>query len=407
VLIVAQIGASFMLLIAAGLMLRSLMKIQNLDPGFRTDHRLTFRADMAFDKFPLTLTRAERRSRIAAYWTDFESRLRTIPGVSRIGAGATFPLNERDPLPLGLVREFHPPPPGVQPPLVGANAASPEYFSALDQPLLSGRVFAPSDSFTAPSVAVISESAARQFWPNENPVGTRFVGDQNAAGGTTYTTIVGVVADVRQQLDRTPAAQIYVPLQQIPFTATSWVIETDRPVEQLEPLIRNAAHSLDQTLPVGNFRTLAEVRAVGLTPRRVIVSLIGLFGLLALVITAVGIGGVVAFSVNQRTHEFGIRMALGAQRNGVLGLVLREGLRLVALGLAIGVAGALALTRVLGTVFVATQASSLPLLVDVPPTDVMTYVGVAVVLLLVAVVACVMPARRAASVDPMIALRAP
>jgi predicted permease len=406
VLIVAQIGASFMLLIAAGLMLRSLMKIQSLDPGFRTDHRLTFRADMAFDKFPLTLSRAERRSRIAAYWADFEARLRAIPGVTRIGAGATFPLNETDPFSHGLVREFHPLPPDVQPPQLAANTASPEYFSALEQPVLAGRAFTPSDTFTAPSVAVISESAARQYWPNENPVGTRIGAGQNAAGENAYMTIVGVVADVRQQLDRTPAAQIYVPLQQIPFTTTTWVIETERPVEQLEPLIRNAAHALDQTLPVGNFRTLAEVRAVGLTPRRVIVSLIGLFGLLALVITAVGIGGVVAFSVNQRTHEFGIRMALGAQRNGVLGLVLREGLRLVALGLAIGFAGALALTRVLGTVLVTTQASNWPILVDVPPTDVMTYVGVAAVLLLVAVAACVMPARRAASVDPMIALRA-
>src|SRR5262249_47110508 len=120
-LIVAQIGASFMLLIAAGLMLRSLMKIQSLDPGFRTDHRLTFRADMAFDKFPLTMPVLERRSRIAAYWAEFESRLRTIPGVTRIGAGETFPLNEEDPLPQGLVREFHEPPPNVQPPKVGTN----------------------------------------------------------------------------------------------------------------------------------------------------------------------------------------------------------------------------------------------------------------------------------------------
>jgi predicted permease len=405
-LIVAQIGASFMLLIAAGLMLRSLMKIQSLDPGFRTDHRLTFRADMAFDKFPLTLPPAERFSRIGGYWTDFESRLRTIPGVTRIGAGATFPLNELDPFPRGLVRESHPLPAGTQPPVIGFNAASPEYFSALEQPVLAGRVFTPSDSFTAPAVAVISESAARQFWPNENPVGTRIVGGQNDAGQLRFITIVGVVADVRQQLDRVPAAQIYTPLQQIPFTATTWVIETDRPVEQLEPLIRNAAHALDQGLPVSNFRTLAEVRAVGLTPRRVVVSLIGLFGLLALVTTAVGIGGVVAFSVNQRTHEFGIRMALGAQRNGVLGLVIREGLVLVGIGLAIGLAGALVLTRLVGQVLLATQAANGPLLVDVPPTDLLTYIGVAAVLVLVALGACLMPARRAASVDPMVALRA-
>src|SRR5262249_49791843 len=149
-LIVAQIGASFMLLIAAGLMLRSLMKIQNLDPGFRTEHLLTFRADMAFDKFPLSLTPGERRGRMAAYWNAIEARLREIQGVPRIGAGGTFPLNEQDPFSGTLVREFHPVPPGTQPPQVAFNLASAEYFSTLQQPVLAGRVFTPSDTFTSP-----------------------------------------------------------------------------------------------------------------------------------------------------------------------------------------------------------------------------------------------------------------
>jgi putative ABC transport system permease protein len=178
-------------------------------------------------------------------------------------------------------------------------------------------------------------------------------------------------------------------------------------MEQLEREIKAVSRAHDPDLPVAQFRTLSEVRAEGLTPRRVVVSLIGLFGLLALVITAAGIAGVIAFSVNQRTHEFGIRMALGAPRGGVLALVVREGLLLVSIGLAIGFAGAVVLTRVLGAVIFQHRAvNGLTLLVDTQMTDVATYVGVAATLLMVAILACLMPARRAASVDPMVALRA-
>jgi predicted permease len=399
-LIVAQIGASFMLLVAAGLMLRSLMKIQNLDPGFKTEHLLTFRADMAFNKYPAQ-PQTEHRALMASYWSELETRLRALPGVASVGGSGTFPLNEIDPVPSSLEREFHPLPPGVQPPQVSVRFASVDYFSTLGQTLIAGRVFRRADGPDAPLVAVITQSAARKFWGNENPIGTRIVGPPNR-----FITIVGVVADVRQHLDRAPSAELYVPMQQFPISGTTWVIGTDLPPEQMESVIRSAAHSLDADLPLSNFRTLAEVRSTGLTPRRVIVTLIGIFGLVALVITATGIAGVIAFSVNQRTHEFGIRMALGAQRNGVLRLVVREGLVLVSIGLAIGLAGALVLTKVVGQLLVASQATNGPLLVDVPPTDVLTYIGVAAVLVLVAIAACLIPARRAASVDPMIALRA-
>ena len=398
VLIVAQIGASFMLLIAAGLLLRSLMKVQNLNPGFRTEHVLTFRADMAFNKFPQS---PELAAKVAAYWTDFEERIAALPGVTSVGGGSTFPLNEQNPFNGTIEREAHPLPPGVQPPKVSARVVTPDYFRTLGQPLIAGRMFKRSDTTTAPTVVIVSESAARQAWGTENPVGTRI-----KFGNTGLATVVGIVADIRQQLDRATAPEIYVPIQQLPRFGTAWLVQTELPPERAERAIKSVAQSLDSTLPVTNFRTLAEVRAVGLAPRRVIVALIGLFGLLALVITATGIAGVIAFSVNQRTHEFGIRMALGAQRSGVLGLVVRDGLRLVTIGLAIGLGGALVLTRLLGQLLVATQASNGPLLVDVPPTDGLTYIGVAVVLVLVAVAACLMPARRGASVDPMIALRA-
>ena len=400
-LIVAQVSASFMLLIAAGLTLRSLMNVQGINPGINTENLLTFRADMSFDKFPLTLPPAERVARIGQYWTDFEQRLRAIPGVLEVGGGGTFPLNELGPFATGLVREGHPLPPGQSPPRINLRIASPDYFKTLGQPIVAGRAFSPSDTFAAPAVVIVNQTAAKQFWPNEDPVGTRIVG-----GSADFRTVVGVVADVRQQLDSAPAAELYVAMPQFGLLGTTWVVHSRMPIEQATRAFKDVARAHDRDLPVASFRTLAEVRSDGLAPRRVIVTLIGLFGLLALVITATGIAGVIAFSVNQRTREFGVRMALGAPRSGVLAMVIREGLLLVSIGLAIGLGGALALTKLLGAViFDPTPSAGLVLLVGTQAIDTITYVGVGIVLLIVALFACMMPARRAASVDPMVALR--
>jgi predicted permease len=389
-LIVAQVAASFMLLIASGLTLRSLIKLQNVNPGIRIENLLTLRADMSFNHFPLNMPRAQRIQKIAAYWQQYEERLRAIPGVTAVGGGGTFPLNEQGPFTNGLVRESHPLPPGVQPPQVDYLVASPDYFQVLGQPLVAGRAFKPSDNTEAPGVVIINQSTARHFWANEDPIGKRIEG-----GPEQWLTIVGVVADVRQQLQSKPHDEVYAPLLQTPFTGTSWIVQSSLTPEQAAREIKAATHAHDPELPVSNFRTLAEVRSSGLQSPRVTTTLIGLFGMLALLITAAGIAGVIAFSVNQRTQEFGIRMALGAPRAGVLGMVLRQGLQLVAIGLVIGMAGAIFLTRLLST-----------LLFEVEPTDALTFLAVSTVLMMVAVLACLMPARRAASVDPIVALRA-
>jgi predicted permease len=400
-LIVAQVSASFMLLIAAGLTLRSLMQVQSVDPGFRTENLLTMRADMSFDKFPLRAP--DRAPRMSAYWTEFEDKLKALPGVIDVGGGGTFPLNENDPFPQGFEREFHPLPPGSPRPQVSFRFATPDYFKTFGQPVVAGRTFAPADGFDSPRVAIVNQSAAKKFWPNENPVGRRIRGSSTGP----WVTIVGVVADIRQQLDRTPVDELYVPIKQNPLLGTTWIVHSRVPVEQMIRSIKSIAAAHDPDLPVANFRTLAEVRSSALAPRRVVVALIGMFGVLALIITAAGIAGVIAFSVNQRTQEFGIRMALGAPRAGVLALVIREGLVLVTIGLALGLAGAFVLNRVLGAVIFAQQpATGLTLLYNVQATDTATYIGVALTLLLVALIACLMPARRAASVDPMVALRA-
>jgi putative ABC transport system permease protein len=418
VLIVAQVSASFMLLIAAGLTLRSLIKVQSLDPGFRTENILTLRADMSFDRVPLETPGPESRRLRSAYWTGFEERLKALPGMISVGGGGTFPLNAESPFPNGFEREFHPAPPGNPPPQIAFRLATADYFTTLGQPIVAGRAFAATDSADAPSVGIINQSAARHFWGADNPVGSRIRGRLNLGGRTDdWTTIVGVVADVRQQLDRPPLEEVYVPVRQVPFFGTTWIVHSRLTVEDATRQIKAAARAHDPELPVTNFRTLAEVRSTALAPRRVVVALIGLFGLLALVITAAGIAGVIAFSVNQRTQEFGIRMALGARRGRVLALVIREGLVLVTIGLAIGMSGALVLTRLMGAVIfdppTATALAGpgglqpLTLLVNgTQATDVVTYAGVALTLIVVALIACLMPARRAASVDPMVALRA-
>jgi putative ABC transport system permease protein len=402
-LIVAQVSASFMLLIASGLTLRSLMNVQGVNPGIRTENLISYRADMSFDKFPLTLPPAERRAKIATYWTDYEQRIRAIPGIVEVAGGGTFPLNEIDPFPQGLIRDGHPLPAGVQPPQINVRFATPEYFKTLGQPIAAGRAFLPSDTLTGPGVAIVNQSAAKQFWANEDPIGTRIAG----GGPNQFRTIVGIVADVRQQLDRPATAEVYVPVAQTANTSMTWVVHARLPMDEVVGQIKTVSRAHDSDLPVASFRTLAEVRSEGLAPRRVVVALIGMFGLLALVITAAGIAGVIAFSVNQRTQEFGIRMALGAPRAGVLALVIREGLVLVSIGLAIGMAGAVVLNRILGAVIFADQPTSgLTLLVNVRATDSATYIGVAIMLVIVALIACLMPARRAASVDPIVALRA-
>ena len=390
-LIVAQVAASFMLLIASGLTLRSLIKLQNINPGFRTDNLLTVRADMSFNRVPLNLPQQVRGQRMATYWSDYEQKLRAIPGILEVGGGGTFPLNEQPLFSVGFQPESHPLPPGVQPPQVDFFVATPDYFTVLGQPIVAGRAFTPADTVPSTQVIIVNESTARHYWPNEDPIGKRVQGRTP----DTMLTVVGVTADIRQQLDRAPHDEVYLPMFQVPFMNTTWIVHSTLPIDQTTKAIKARSLQHDPELPVSNFRTLADVRSSGLESRRVTTSLIGLFGLLALVITAAGIAGVVAFSVNQRTQEFGIRMALGAPRTGVLGMVLRQGLQLVAIGLVIGMAGAILLTRLLTT-----------LLFEVEPTDALTYLAVSTVLMMVAVVACLMPARRAASVDPIVALRA-
>jgi ABC-type antimicrobial peptide transport system permease subunit len=231
---------------------------------------------------------------------------------------------------------------------------------------------------------------SRQFFPNADPVGAKISIDN----GQRWLTIVGVVGDVRRTLASEPTSTFYRPLAQSPLLTVMFLARTSGDPSQLIQPMRQAVHTIDPQQPVDQFRTLDEVRAAALSAPRLTATLIGVFAAIALLITATGLAGVIAFSVNQRSQEFGVRMALGATRESVLQMVLAQGLRLVLFGLVLGGIAALALA---GTVRA--------LLFDIEPTDIPTYVGVAIVLAVVALAACVMPARRASSVDPLVVLR--
>ena len=380
-LIVVQVAASFMLLIGAGLTIRSVIKLQQVNPGFKTDNILTMRIDLNFSKY--------LQQRAAQFWERVDERLQTVPGVMSAGAASALPLNGSL-FSQPLLIKGQETPPGAAQPIADLMQATPGYFMTIGQPVLAGRALTPSDSIGSLPVGVANQSFVRRHWPNEDPIGKQV----SLNNGRVWITIVGVVADAHQQLRQPVHDQLYLPMFQAGFLSTKWLVRSTVDPAIMEREIRAAVHAIDPDQPVDNFQTLAEVRSASIRQDRLTASLLGLFGLLALVITAAGIAGVVAFSVNQRTQEFGIRMALGARRSTVLGMVLRQGLQLVLIGLAIGLAGALVLSSVLTT-----------LLFGVEPTDGITFVAVSMVLVAVAAVACLVPARRAASVDPMVALR--
>jgi putative ABC transport system permease protein len=380
-LIVAQVAASFMLLVGAGLTIRSLMKLTGVDPGFSPAHVLTMQIDMNFSRY----TTDEARSR---YLARLESRLRQIPGVSSAGAVGALPFLQR----TGINGRFQID--GDTGPRDAARRAtirlaSEDYFRAIGVPLREGRFFTSTDDYGKPGVVIVNESLARRHWPGSPALGLRI-----SPGGGEWYTVVGVVANVRQQLATPPVDEIYVPMRQMPYVTTDWALRATTGLTALAPLVRQAVAEVDPDQPIHRLQPMDEIRSASLAPPRLTATLLGLFAVLALVITAAGIAGVIAFSVNQRTQEFGVRVALGARPADVVSMVVGEGVRLAAKGLAIGAAGALLLGGVLST-----------MLFGIGPTDGITYGIVSSVLLVVAALACLIPALRAASVDPMRALR--
>lgn len=389
-LVVVQVAFSFVLLIGAGLMLRSLMRLEDLDPGFHAEHVLTMRLDLDWSKF-----RGPGKEAIAAQGAAYErmlDRVRTVAGVTDAAVATTFPLATVNPFSGQYQIEGQAPASAELRPRADQLIASPRYFQIIGVPLVAGRAFTASDTQDAPAVLVVNQTMARHQFGTSDPVGRRVSFD----GGDNWVTIVGVVGDARlSALDAPVVDTIYWPLAQRGSLSASLLVGTDGDPSSLTRDVRGAVHAVDPRQPIADVRSFDEVRAGSLASPRTTAMLLGLFAMLALVVTAAGIGGVIALTVSQRTREIAVRMALGAKRADVVAMVLRQGLGLVLAGLVLGAAAALALGRLMAT-----------LLFDIAPTDPVTYLTVALLVIVVAALACFAPARRAAGIDPMVMLRA-
>ena len=383
-LIVAQVAVSFLLLIGAGLMLRSFLKLQHVDPGFQPENVLTMEVALDFIKY-------DTNDKQRAFFETLLEKVHMQSGVKSAAASMMIPFTADMTMTGDFEIEGQGHAPGQAMPKADFRIVSPSFFEVLHIPIISGRGFLETDRPGHADVAVVNRSAVSHLWGSLNPVGTRFSTD----GGKTWTQVVGVVGDIKQYgLDKDVADEIYVPLAQNPMGQASLVIKTAVEPMSIAGGVIELLHGVDPNQPAARVRSLEQVRAESVAAPRLTTNLFGLFALLALAIAATGIGGVMALAVGQRRHEIGVRMAIGARPAEILGMILRQGMALTLVGMALGLLGALALTRLFEG-----------LLFEVGPTDAPTFVGVAAVLGAAALVACYVPARRAARVDPIIALR--
>ena len=388
-LIVAETALGVVVLIGTGLLLRSFVRLQNVPLGFQPENVLTLRVILRGPRY------AALTQRTNFYRQAFE-RIRALPGVRAVAGISFLPLTLQGRT-TGLTVEGRPPAAPGELPFADFRAVSPGYFAAMGTPVLRGRDFSWNDSPGTPLDAVVSRTMARNFWPNAGAIGKRFkLGP--ADGKDPWITVVGVVADVRQlNLTTEPRPAMYFTVTQdagIGDTLRDWVIRTSGDPADIASSAREAIWSLDPSLPISRIQTMEQVHDSYLGPQRFELSLVALFGVLGLVLAAVGLYGVTAYAVSRRTHEIGIRVALGAQRSDVMRLVIGAGAKLALIGVAIGAVSALALTQLIAG-----------LLFEVNAADPLTFAAVAALLCVVALLACYVPARRAMRVDPVVALR--
>jgi predicted permease len=382
VLVTGQLALAVMLLVGAGLLVRSLRHLQSRDLGYSIESTLTFEVVLVGDRYDDP--GAQDRFFDALY-----TRLAALPGVAAVGGSGNIPMRGGAMASLALDGR---PEPAVKLPEVGYQPVSDDLFRAMGVPLKRGRVFGPQDDTDAPRVVLLSESLVRAFWPDGDPIGARIRLGPNP--NDPWMTVVGVVGDVRMGVADDSRPTAYVSARQDHWGGMTIVMRTTTDPMSLLPAVRREVRAIDPTIPVAEAHSMKQVQSMGLADRRLPMQLMAAFALLALVLAAVGVYGVMAYSVAARTREIGVRVALGAQPRSVFAMVVRQGMGAAAAGLSLGVLGAAALGRVLTT-----------LLYGVKPTDVFTFVGVAGVLLAVVLVACLVPARRAVRVDPLEALR--
>ena len=390
-LVVAEVALAVMLVVGAGLMLRSFWRLMQFDSGFDRENLVTFGLVLPAAKY-------QEQPRRVAFFNELTTRLRAVPGVQAAAAMTGLPpfrqVNAND-TEFENYRHVEGGPPANVDYYQGATL---DYTTAMKIPVLEGRTFGPQDGATTPLVVLVNETLAKMYWPKESAVGHRL---RVCCGpNIPWATIVGVVKDVKQGgIDQKTGTEIYFLYDQTAALGganrnLNVVVRSTLPLESLARVVREQVNAMDRTLPIVRLRTMDDVFSDSVARQRFLAQLLGIFAALALILAAVGTYGVLSYLVTERQREIGIRMALGADRTNVLSLVLRQGLSTTVIGLVLGLAGAVGLTRL---------ASSL--LFEVKPTDPLTFGAVAGVIALVALLACVVPAQRATRVDPMVALR--
>jgi len=384
-LVVAQVALSLLLLICSGLCLRSLRNAGAIDPGFDADDLLALSMDLGLQGYDEAAGRNFSRQLL--------ERVRALPGVESASLAEYLPLGMGGSR-RGITIEGYTPRPGESTE-VGSSAVAPGYVETLRIPLLRGRAFGAEDRPGAPGVVMVNEAFARRYWPGQDPIGKRIEMGINNSNGAPRLTVVGVVKDGKYvTLGEEVTPFFYLNLAQRYEAAPTLVVRTrGNPFDDLAA-VRREVGALDRHLPLYDVKTVRQHLGLALLPARLAGSALGVFGLMALVLAAAGIYGVMSCAVAQRTREIGIRMALGARVVDVLKLIVRQGMRLVVIGLVIGLLAAMALTRVMAS-----------LLYGVSATDPLTFTLIAALLTVVALLACWVPARRAAKVDPLVALR--
>lgn len=398
-LVVCEVAVAVVLVIAAGLLIQSFFRLEKVDPGFQPENVLTFSIDLPESRYP-------EAGQSAAFFQKLLERLHTLPGVNYAGVSSDLPLtvkSERKYLsfagrvPARSLEEV---------PVVYSRAVSKDYFPVMATPLVRGRFFAESDTKDSPGVAVVSEALARRYWPGEDPVGkVIWMGPPESLIAELLPlgykfprlTVVGVARDVRSRgLEKEAEPEVYMSFLQSnqPVREMNVVVRTASAPLSLAAAIRSEVRAIDEAQPVANVRTLEQIVLGSVEQQRFNALLLGVFAGLALVLAAVGVYGVISYTFSQRSHEMGVRIALGAQPGAIFKLVVGEGMRLALAGIFIGLVAAVALTRLLEG-----------LLFGLSATDPATFIAISALLALVAFFACFIPARRATAVDPVDALR--
>jgi putative ABC transport system permease protein len=384
ILVVAEVALSLVLLIGAGLMVRSFIELQRADLGIRPEHVLAMEISLPKDSY-------EDKNKRRDFYQQLLTRVESVPGVKKAGGVSYVPFSSSS-TSSNFQIVGQPPFAKGEEPYVDFRVSTPGYFDAIGTSLRHGRLFTAQDDAKAGPVVLVNEAFAKTYLPGQEPVGQRLAFDDDE---NRIQEIIGVVADVKNDdLDEAPEPSAYLPYLQNPNRTMNLIIRGNQDPIGLVSTVRGEVAAIDPALPVSNIKTLDQMIDERISAKRLMTYILAVFALCALVLASVGIYGVMSYTVSQRTQEIGIRMALGARAVDVLKLVVRNGMSLALLGVAIGLAGSFALTRLLGN-----------LLFHVTPTDTRTFAGVAAMLIAVALLACYIPARRATKVDPLVALR--